>query len=69
MLGGIALWKETPQLTAPPAAAANPAARRPQPKSKPTLTPKGKPKASTAAPVPARTELTAENGSDVVAPE
>jgi polyphosphate glucokinase len=58
MLGGIALWKEAPQFPASPAPVAKPPAA-PPPKSKA----KGKKKA------PARTALTAENGSDAVAPE
>ncbi len=61
MLGGIALWKEAPQPGASPAEAAPAvkAAAAPPPGSKV----KGKKKA------PARTALTAENGSDAIARE
>jgi polyphosphate glucokinase len=64
MLGGIALWKEAPQPSASPAAAAKP------PAAKPTVAaPPPESKAKGKKKLTARTAVNAENGSDAVAPE
>ncbi len=59
MLGGIALWKEAPQPGAAPAEAA--------PAVKAAAAPPSESKAKGKKKAPARTALTAENGSDAVA--